>query len=408
MTRAEVDKKLDEIVEFAEMAPFIDTPAKRYSSGMTVRLAFSVAAHLEPEILLVDEVLAVGDAAFQKKCLGKMQDVSSHGRTVLFVSHNMGTINALCSEAILLEKGGITHRGTPESTIDRYLMAEGASPGDGTAAAFEVEEEILASQKFPELTVRDIVLEHPRGAALRTGEPPRIRIRYFSPRRLASPAFIVKVKNFVGQELIRLSTMPISGYPISRAFESGEVVLTLDALPLVAGRYSLGSPSPWDPVMTDELSRDHQRLAQILTLVEREDHDLLAVRRRLFGAKQARTIDVDWLRETLKTPQGIDRLESFGAKFSRLQDTLMDKLLPQWLRAAGEQPGAVIDNLNRAEQLGLIVRTDDWLAMRRLRNRLVHEYVEDLQVMLEALRRAYEFVDQLHTAYLTIQQRSSH
>ena len=160
--------------------------------------------------------------------------------------------------------------------------------------------------------------------------------------------------------------------------------------------------------MTDELRRDHRRLAQLLTLVEREDHHLLAVRRRLFGAKQARTIDVDWLRETLKTPQGIDRLESFGAKFSRLQDTLMDKLLPQWLRAAGEQPGAVIDNLNRAEQLGLIVRTDDWLAMRRLRNRLVHEYVEDLQVMLEALRRAYEFVDQLHTAYLTIQQRSSH
>jgi hypothetical protein len=157
--------------------------------------------------------------------------------------------------------------------------------------------------------------------------------------------------------------------------------------------------------MTDELSRDHQRLAQLLTLVEREDHHLLAVRQRLFGARQARTIDVDWLRETLKAPEGIDRLESFGAKFSRLQDTLMDKLLPQWLRTAGEQPGAVIDNLNRAEQLGLIARTDDWLAMRRWRNRLVHEYVEDLQVMLEALRRAYEFVDQLHAAYLTIQSR---
>jgi lipopolysaccharide transport system ATP-binding protein len=102
MKKAEIDKKFDEIVAFAEIEKFIDTPVKRYSSGMYVRLAFAVAAHLEPEILLVDEVLAVGDAAFQRKCLGKMEDVAREGRTVLFVSHNIGAISSLCDFALLL------------------------------------------------------------------------------------------------------------------------------------------------------------------------------------------------------------------------------------------------------------------------------------------------------------------
>ena len=101
MTRAEIKRKFDEIVAFAEVEKFLDTPVKRYSSGMYVRLAFAVAAHLEPEILIVDEVLAVGDAEFQKKCLGKMQDVAGHGRTVLFVSHNMAAVGALCSHGIV-------------------------------------------------------------------------------------------------------------------------------------------------------------------------------------------------------------------------------------------------------------------------------------------------------------------
>ncbi len=107
MSRQEIKKKFDEIVEFAEVEKFLDTPVKRYSSGMYVRLAFSVAAHLEPEILIIDEVLAVGDAQFQKKCLGKMGDVSKEGRTVLFVSHNMGAIQQLCNKGILLDKGKI-------------------------------------------------------------------------------------------------------------------------------------------------------------------------------------------------------------------------------------------------------------------------------------------------------------
>ncbi len=106
MRRSEIDRKFDEIVAFAEIERFLDTPVKRYSSGMYVRLAFAVAAHLEPEILLVDEVLAVGDAAFQKKCLGKMGDVARDGRTVLFVSHNMVAVQTLCRRAIWLGPDG--------------------------------------------------------------------------------------------------------------------------------------------------------------------------------------------------------------------------------------------------------------------------------------------------------------
>ncbi len=121
MRKAEIDKKFDEIVEFAEISKFIDTPAKRYSSGMYVRLAFSVAAHLEPEILLIDEVLAVGDIVFQKKCLGKMDQVAKEGRTVLFVSHNMNSIAQLCTKVLLMNKGRLERVSTDvQSLVDRY------------------------------------------------------------------------------------------------------------------------------------------------------------------------------------------------------------------------------------------------------------------------------------------------
>ncbi len=123
MTRREISSKFDDIVAFAEVDRFLDTPVKRYSSGMYTRLAFAVAAHLEPDILVVDEVLAVGDAAFQKKCLGKMSDVAHEGRTVLFVSHNMGAIRSLCDRAILLERGKLMADGTPDEVIDAYLDA---------------------------------------------------------------------------------------------------------------------------------------------------------------------------------------------------------------------------------------------------------------------------------------------
>jgi lipopolysaccharide transport system ATP-binding protein len=123
MTRAEIDGKFDEIVDFSGVEKFIDTPVKRYSSGMRVRLGFAVAAHLDPEILLVDEVLAVGDAGFQKKCLGKMGQVAQEGRTVLFVSHNMTAVQGLCQRVIWLEEGSILEEGQPARVVSDYLQA---------------------------------------------------------------------------------------------------------------------------------------------------------------------------------------------------------------------------------------------------------------------------------------------
>ncbi|MCI0709840.1 MAG: polysaccharide ABC transporter ATP-binding protein [Chloroflexi bacterium] len=122
MSRAEINRKFDEIVDFAGVEKFIDTPVKHYSSGMRLRLGFSVAAHLEPEILVVDEVLAVGDISFQKKCLGKMQDVAEEGRTVLFVSHNMAAIEQLCTRVILLESGMISQFSETKKVVEAYVM----------------------------------------------------------------------------------------------------------------------------------------------------------------------------------------------------------------------------------------------------------------------------------------------
>jgi len=129
MSRAEIRRKLEEIIAFAEIEQFIDTPVKRYSSGMYVRLAFAVAAHLEPEILIVDEVLAVGDAAFQKKCLDKMESVGRSGRTVLLVSHNMAPIRKLCKRAIVLQKGQVIMDSDPTTAIGRYMGIDDASTG---------------------------------------------------------------------------------------------------------------------------------------------------------------------------------------------------------------------------------------------------------------------------------------
>jgi lipopolysaccharide transport system ATP-binding protein len=137
MTKAEVTRKFDEIVAFSEVEQFIDTPVKRYSSGMYVRLAFAVAAHLEPEILLVDEVLAVGDAEFQKKCLGKMGDIAEHGRTVLFVSHNMTAVRNLCGRVLLLGHGGVTLEGDAASVVAGYI-------GQGLASGADIDFSRLA------------------------------------------------------------------------------------------------------------------------------------------------------------------------------------------------------------------------------------------------------------------------
>jgi lipopolysaccharide transport system ATP-binding protein len=147
MTRAEIKAKFDEIVAFAEVERFLDTPVKRYSSGMYVRLAFAVAAHLEPEILVIDEVLAVGDAQFQKKCLGKMEEVArSHGRTIFFVSHNMGAVSQLCRRGILLENGRVALDADAETVVARYLS--GGTSGSGAKILATDLEERRRHRKF--------------------------------------------------------------------------------------------------------------------------------------------------------------------------------------------------------------------------------------------------------------------
>jgi lipopolysaccharide transport system ATP-binding protein len=139
MSRVEIARKFDEIVDFSGVEAFIDTPVKRYSSGMQTRLAFSVAAHLDPEILIIDEVLAVGDADFQKKCLAKMKDVTSDGRTVVFVSHNMATVASLCTQCVLLDKGVVQAVDCPETIADMYFSSRRSGAGATLSFASDVE-----------------------------------------------------------------------------------------------------------------------------------------------------------------------------------------------------------------------------------------------------------------------------
>jgi lipopolysaccharide transport system ATP-binding protein len=175
MKRAEIARKFDEIVEFSEVAQFIDTPVKRYSSGMYLRLAFAVAAHLEPEILVVDEVLAVGDAEFQRKCLGKMNDVANQGRTVLFVSHNMSAILRLTQESIVMQKGQLVKRAPTPEAVDSYLASGQAQAGERTWDADEVS---ASAAPFLPLSLR---VRDPRGAvadSFRSTEPLTLEMEY--------------------------------------------------------------------------------------------------------------------------------------------------------------------------------------------------------------------------------------
>ncbi len=159
MTRTEIRDRFDEIVAFAEVERFIDTPVKYYSSGMYMRLAFAVAAHLEPEILVVDEVLAVGDAAFQSKCLRKMSDVASHGRTVLFVSHNMPAVKSLCQSAVWLKQGQVVERGNSDAVVNHYLQETTTVPDHA-----QIREQLAAIPADPIFRMYDV-------AVLQDGKP---------------------------------------------------------------------------------------------------------------------------------------------------------------------------------------------------------------------------------------------
>ncbi|MBI9043073.1 MAG: ABC transporter ATP-binding protein [Anaerolineaceae bacterium] len=175
MKRGEIERKFDEIVDFSEVEQFIDTPVKRYSSGMYLRLAFAVAAHLEPEILVVDEVLAVGDAEFQRKCLGKMSDVAQEGRTVLFVSHNMSAILRLTQEALVIEKGQLVMRAPSAEAVDFYLSKGFSEEGQHNWADEEVNSDAVP---FRPISIRAMTAQGNVSDTLRSVEPITLEIEY--------------------------------------------------------------------------------------------------------------------------------------------------------------------------------------------------------------------------------------
>jgi lipopolysaccharide transport system ATP-binding protein len=236
MRRNEIDRKFDEIVAFSEIERFLDTPVKHYSSGMYVRLAFAVAAHLETEILLVDEVLAVGDAAFQQKCLGAMGPGAKSGRTVLFVSHNMDAIRALCRRVHCFEHGRLVFSGPAPEGIDCYMRGS-ALPAPVTASSL-ADNPAAQCEGF---RILDVTLRNPAQPALGpcTGDPLSIRLRYRSTRPFLNPGFFFSISDPRGIELIHLNTLPISGFSIDGLHPAGVVELFLDELPLVSGPYTL-------------------------------------------------------------------------------------------------------------------------------------------------------------------------
>ncbi|MGW8247529.1 MAG: ABC transporter ATP-binding protein [Acidiferrobacterales bacterium] len=192
MSKSEIKSRFDEIVEFAEIERFLDTPVKRYSSGMYVRLAFSVAAHLEPEILIIDEVLAVGDAAFQKKCLGRMEEVGNEGRTVLFVSHNMAMLNTLCDRALVLEEGTIGFSGLTTEAIRHYLV-----PGRSLEKSSEISWDESVAPGGEELKLTKIGVLGPEGTPQEeyfAGSEITIEIRYTLHKPVSNMRVVLQLK----------------------------------------------------------------------------------------------------------------------------------------------------------------------------------------------------------------------
>ena len=234
MRRDEVRRKFDEIVAFSGVEDFIDTPVKRYSSGMYVRLAFAVAAHLEPEILIVDEVLAVGDASFQQRCLGKMEEVSRSGRTVLIVSHNMGIIEGLCERAILLEKGRVAKIGKTQSVVEGYAdairsqasMAIGDRPDRvGLGEILLTEIDLLDKDRHSvaaAMTGRDVII--------------RMRYRCAEGKEFRNCRVSISVNGRKGQDLFVLSTDIVDPTPLTLRGE-GYVDFIVPELPLTGGAY---------------------------------------------------------------------------------------------------------------------------------------------------------------------------
>jgi lipopolysaccharide transport system ATP-binding protein len=248
MPRAEIERKFDEIVEFAEVEQFIDTPVKRYSSGMYLRLAFSVAAHLEPEILIVDEVLSVGDLAFQEKCLGRMERVAGEGRTVLFVSHNLTAVQTLCPRSMLLSAGRKVIEGPTPAVIEQYVRSVRSHASTDLAERADRE----GSGRFRFTGIRFEAASGPVDMPA-TGDDLDIVLSYRSTdgRPIRNAGFAIGIYTVLGGLTLQLQS-DVAGSMQASIPARGEVRCRVPRLPLPAGRYVLnlmgasgGTPADW-------------------------------------------------------------------------------------------------------------------------------------------------------------------
>mgnify|MGYP001765177296 CR=1 FL=1 len=241
LRQREIREEYDRIVDFAGLEKFMDTPVKRYSSGMQVRLAFAVAAHLRPEILLIDEVLAVGDVAFQRKCLGAMKDVAGGGRTVLFVSHNMAAVSSLCHRTLMLRQGRVAALGPTDEVIQTYIHStEGVHARDEQGFVALHERKPLFAHSPLLLRAARLVDERelPVSSA-RTGEPLRVDVRVEGLDRFPSAVVGLTVRSVFDQKIFHFNTAMAGGFG-STARHAREIVrLEIPELPLMAGAYSL-------------------------------------------------------------------------------------------------------------------------------------------------------------------------
>ena len=213
MRRADVASKFDEIVEFSGVERFLDTPVKRYSSGMFVRLGFAVAANLDPDVLMIDEVLAVGDADFQRKCLGKMRDVATEGRAVVFVSHNLSTVQQLCTRAIWIDDGRLQMDDKPEKVVDTYLAKTGARASGGVSVIPDTADRIGSG----EARLRRVVLEDRDGTPLDEaplGEPFRVRATYEVFEPIEDAVFDVSILSSEGVQLVTAQSADFGRPPV--------------------------------------------------------------------------------------------------------------------------------------------------------------------------------------------------
>jgi lipopolysaccharide transport system ATP-binding protein len=237
MSMAEIKSKFDEIVAFSEVEKFLDTPVKRYSSGMYVRLAFAVAAHLEPEILIVDEVLAVGDSAFQKKCLGKMKDVSSEGRTVLFVSHAISSVSMLCNKGVLLNKGQVVLQDDIKEVIKVYEGDILALNGNGGDFSSLYSGEVTDENEFTLLKIQFLSKGREPLKQVKTADDFTIYAEFYSPRDVENGSINFFIKTLSGVIILRMGTMPDQN--VSYKFKKGinKIYCNIKSLPLPYGTY---------------------------------------------------------------------------------------------------------------------------------------------------------------------------